>query len=68
MPVPSPKSFESMTTKAVDLLHLRNVVLAGHAGSGKTTLAAHLAVAWAKGGLKVGVVEDNERRVSAELH
>ena len=26
-------------------------------GAGKTTLAAHLAVAWAKGGLKVGVVD-----------
>jgi elongation factor G len=31
-----------MTTKAVDLPHLRSVVLAGHAGSGKTTLVEQL--------------------------
>jgi elongation factor G len=31
-----------MTTKSVDLLHLRSVVLAAHAGAGKTTLAEHL--------------------------
>jgi elongation factor G len=31
-----------MTTKSVDLPHLRSVVLAGHAGSGKTTLAEGL--------------------------
>jgi elongation factor G len=31
-----------MTTKSVDLPHLRNVVLAGHAGAGKTTLAEQL--------------------------
>ena len=29
-------------TKSVDLLHLRSVVLAGHAGSGKTTLGEQL--------------------------
>src|SRR6266576_1458959 len=31
-----------MVTKSVDLPHLRSVVLAGHAGSGKTTLAEQL--------------------------
>jgi elongation factor G len=31
-----------MTTKSADLLHLRSVVLASHAGAGKTTLAERL--------------------------
>ena len=31
-----------MTMKSIDLAHLRSVVLAGHAGSGKTTLAEQL--------------------------
>jgi elongation factor G len=31
-----------MTTKSVDLAHLRSVVLAAHAGAGKTTLAERL--------------------------
>ena len=31
-----------MTTKSVDLPHLRSVVIAGHAGAGKTTLAEAL--------------------------
>jgi elongation factor G len=31
-----------MTTRAVDTPYLRSVVLAGHAGAGKTTLAEHL--------------------------
>src|SRR3990170_3786472 len=31
-----------MTAKSVDLPHLRSVVLAGHAGSGKTTLGEQL--------------------------
>src|SRR4051794_27289250 len=33
---------EPMTMKSVDLPHLRSVVLAGHAGAGKTTLAEQL--------------------------
>ena len=44
--VPSPcyrrRTDEPMTMKSVDLPHLRSVVLAGHAGSGKTTLAEQL--------------------------
>src|SRR5688572_4639748 len=32
----------SMTMKSVDPAHLRSIVLAGHAGGGKTTLAEHL--------------------------
>src|SRR6266850_2989876 len=31
-----------MTTKSIDLPHLRSVVLTGHAGAGKTTLAEQL--------------------------
>ena len=31
-----------MPTKSVDLAHLRSIVLAGHAGAGKTTLAEQL--------------------------
>jgi len=31
-----------MTTKSVDLAHLRSIALAGHSGSGKTTLAENL--------------------------
>lgn len=31
-----------MTTKSIDLPHIRSVVLAGHAGAGKTTLGEHL--------------------------
>src|SRR4029450_4649896 len=31
-----------MTTKSVDLPHLRSVILAGHAGAGKTTLGEQL--------------------------
>ena len=32
----------SMPTRSVDLEHLRSIVLAGHAGAGKTTLAEQL--------------------------
>src|SRR6478672_3096540 len=42
---PAPRSVRydpSMTMKSVDPAHLRSVVLAGHAGGGKTTLAEHL--------------------------
>jgi elongation factor G len=35
-------SNQPMTTKSADLLHLRSVVLAAHAGAGKTTLAERL--------------------------
>src|SRR3954467_10363900 len=45
-PLPLPAAVEGrtkpMTMKSVDLPHLRSVVLAGHAGSGKTTLAEQL--------------------------
>src|SRR3954469_15808665 len=36
------RSTPPMTMKSVDPAHLRSVVLAGHAGGGKTTLAEHL--------------------------
>src|SRR6478672_2989530 len=36
------RTVEPMTMKSVDLPHLRSVVLAGHAGGGKTTLAEQL--------------------------
>ena len=36
------RSIPPMTMKSVDPAHLRSVVLAGHAGSGKTTLAEQL--------------------------
>src|SRR5919112_3443084 len=36
------RSRPPMTMKSVDPAHLRSIVLAGHAGAGKTTLAEHL--------------------------
>src|SRR5919205_518853 len=36
------RTVDPMTMKSVDLPHLRSVVLAGHAGGGKTTLAEQL--------------------------
>ena len=47
-----------MTIKSVDLPHLRSVVLAGHAGAGKTTLGEQLLL---KSGA-VGRVGKVERR------
>jgi elongation factor G len=46
-----------MTTKSLDLAHLRSVVLAGHAGSGKTTLGEQLLFKSGAVG-RVGKVED----------
>ena len=40
--VSSRRTVEPMTMKSVDLPHLRSVVLAGHVGSGKTTLSEQL--------------------------
>ena len=36
------RTVSAVTMKSVDLPHLRSVVLAGHAGAGKTTLAEQL--------------------------
>jgi elongation factor G len=54
-----------MTTKSVDLPHLRSVVLAGHAGAGKTTLGEQLlAKAGAVG--RVGKVDDGTSHLDFE--
>ena len=54
-----------MTTKSVDLPHLRSVVLAGHAGSGKTTLGEQLLhKAGAVG--RVGKVDDGTSHLDYE--
>ncbi len=54
-----------MTMKSVDLPHLRSVVLAGHAGAGKTTLAEQLLFrAGAVSGL--GRVEDGTAHLDFE--
>jgi elongation factor G len=54
-----------MTMKSVDLPHLRSVVLAGHAGAGKTTLAEQLLF---KGGAipRLGRVDDGTAHLDFE--
>src|SRR3954464_9263390 len=56
---------EPMTMKSVDLPHLRSVVLAGHAGAGKTTLAEQLLF---KGGAipRLGRVDDGTAHLDFE--
>jgi elongation factor G len=54
-----------MATKSVDLPHLRSVVLAGHAGAGKTTLAEQLL--FANGGIgRLGRVDDGSASLDFE--
>jgi elongation factor G len=54
-----------MTMKSVDLPHLRSVVLAGHAGSGKTTLGEQLLFRSGAVG-RVGKVEDGTSHLDFE--
>ena len=54
-----------MTTKSVDLPHLRSVVLAGHAGAGKTTLGEQLLFKSGAVG-RVGKVEDGSSHLDFE--
>ncbi|HEX8940685.1 MAG TPA: elongation factor G [Candidatus Limnocylindrales bacterium] len=54
-----------MTTKSVDLPHLRSVVLASHAGAGKTTLAEHLLFAAGAIG-RLGKVDDGTAALDFE--
>jgi elongation factor G len=54
-----------MTSKSVDLPHLRSVVLAGHAGSGKTTLGEQLLFRSGAVG-RVGKVDDGSSHLDFE--
>jgi len=54
-----------MTMKSVDLPHLRSVVLAGHAGAGKTTLGEQLLFKSGAVG-RVGKVEDGSSHLDFE--
>src|SRR5262245_48937905 len=54
-----------MTSKSVDLPHLRSVVLAGHAGSGKTTLGEQLLFRSGAVG-RVGKVDDGTSHLDYE--
>ena len=54
-----------MTSKSVDLPHLRSVVLAGHAGAGKTTLGEQLLHKSGAVG-RVGKVEDGTSHLDFE--
>ena len=54
-----------MTTKSVDLPHLRSVVLAGHAGAGKTTLGEQLLHRSGAVG-RVGKVDDGTSHLDFE--
>ena len=54
-----------MTIKSVDLPHLRSVVLAGHAGAGKTTLGEQLLFKSGAVG-RVGKVEDGSSHLDFE--
>ena len=56
---------DPMTTKSVDLPHLRSVVLAGHAGAGKTTLGEQLLFESGAVG-RVGKVDDGSSHLDFE--
>src|SRR3954452_10050855 len=54
-----------MTSKSVDLPHVRSVVLAGHSGSGKTTLGEQLLFRSGAVG-RVGKVDDGTSHLDFE--
>src|SRR6266550_3599153 len=67
-PIRQPSNREvrpSMTMKSVDPAHLRSIVLAGHAGGGKTTLAEHL-LAQAGAIQRLGRVDDGTAHLDYE--